>query len=40
MRLYEQGGAGIGRTTNFDPLVGLNNTFGDMLLNFVMAHDV
>ncbi|MFU5531841.1 conjugal transfer protein TraG N-terminal domain-containing protein [Pseudomonas aeruginosa] len=23
--------------TNFDPLVGLNNTFGDMLLNFVMA---
>ncbi|SDS20622.1 TraG-like protein, N-terminal region [Halopseudomonas litoralis] len=23
--------------TNFDPLMGLNNTFGDMLLNFVMA---
>ncbi|MBV6791643.1 conjugal transfer protein TraG N-terminal domain-containing protein [Xanthomonas euvesicatoria] len=23
--------------TNFDPLIGLNNTFGDMLLNFVMA---
>lgn len=23
--------------TNFDPLVGLNNTFGDMLLNVVMA---
>ena len=22
---------------NFDPLIGLNNTFGDMLLNFVMA---
>lgn len=23
--------------TNFDPLIGLNNTFGDMLVNFVMA---
>lgn len=23
--------------TNFDPLIGLNNTFGDMLLNFVMG---
>src|SRR3546814_10482959 len=23
--------------TNFDPLIGLNNAFGDMLLNFVMA---
>lgn len=23
--------------SNFDPLIGLNNTFGDMLLNFVMA---
>ena len=23
--------------SNFDPLLGLNNTFGDMLLNFVMA---
>nr|WP_315437900.1 conjugal transfer protein TraG N-terminal domain-containing protein [uncultured Pseudomonas sp.] len=23
--------------TNFDPLVGLNNAFGDMLLNFVMG---
>ena len=23
--------------TNFDPLMGLNNTFGDMLLNFVLA---
>lgn len=23
--------------TNFDPLLGLNNAFGDMLLNFVMA---
>ncbi|MGQ5288516.1 conjugal transfer protein TraG N-terminal domain-containing protein [Pectobacterium actinidiae] len=23
--------------SNFDPLMGLNNTFGDMLLNFVMA---
>jgi len=22
---------------NFDPLIGLNNAFGDMLLNFVMA---
>jgi hypothetical protein len=22
---------------NFDPLIGLNNTFGDMLVNFVMA---
>jgi hypothetical protein len=22
---------------NFDPLMGLNNAFGDMLLNFVMA---
>lgn len=23
--------------TNFDPLIGLNNAFGDMMLNFVMA---
>jgi len=23
--------------SNFNPLMGLNNTFGDMLLNFVMA---
>jgi len=23
--------------TNFDPLVGLNNAFGDLLLNFVMG---
>ncbi|PMY06102.1 conjugal transfer protein TraG, partial [Pseudomonas sp. GW460-13] len=23
--------------SNFDPLIGLNNGFGDMLLNFVMA---
>lgn len=23
--------------TNFDPLMGLNNAFGDMILNFVMA---
>jgi len=23
--------------TNFDPLVGLNNTFGDLLLNFVLG---
>ncbi len=23
--------------TNFDPVMGLNNAFGDMLLNFVMA---
>src|SRR5690606_1167451 len=23
--------------TNFNPLIGLNNAFGDMLLNFVMA---
>lgn len=23
--------------SNFDPLIGLNNTFGDMLLNFVMG---
>jgi hypothetical protein len=23
--------------SNFDPLMGLNNAFGDMLLNFVMA---
>jgi TraG-like protein, N-terminal region len=23
--------------TNFDPLIGLNNAFGDMLLNFVLA---
>jgi hypothetical protein len=31
-------GFGAGRPhTNFDPLIGLNNAFGDMLLNFVMA---
>jgi hypothetical protein len=23
--------------TNFNPLIGLNNTFGDILLDFVMA---
>lgn len=23
--------------TNFDPVMGLNNAFGDLLLNFVMA---
>lgn len=23
--------------TNFDPLIGLNNTFGDMIVSFVMA---
>ena len=23
--------------SNFDPIMGLNNAFGDMLLNFVMA---
>jgi len=31
-------GFGYNRThTNFNPLIGLNNAFGDMLLNFVMA---
>jgi hypothetical protein len=33
-------GAGLGVDTphsNFNPLIGLNNAFGDMLLNFVMA---
>ncbi|WP_075257969.1 conjugal transfer protein TraG N-terminal domain-containing protein [Herbaspirillum camelliae] len=31
-------GFGAGRPqANFDPLIGLNNTFGDMLMNFVMA---
>lgn len=33
-------GWGFGANTphsNFDPLIGLNNAFGDMLLNFVMA---
>lgn len=31
-------GFGINRPhSNFDPLIGLNNAFGDMLLNFVMA---
>ncbi len=23
--------------TNFDPVMGLNNAFGDLLLNFVMG---
>lgn len=32
------GGWGWNRpVTNFDPLMGLNNAFGDMILNFVMA---
>ena len=35
--LYGWGWGGNRPHTNFDPLVGLNNTFGDMLLNFVMA---
>lgn len=31
-------GWGVGRPhTNFDPMLGLNNTYGDMALNFVMA---
>src|SRR5690606_5713622 len=31
-------GFGAGRPhTNFNPLIGINNAFGDMLLNFVMA---
>lgn len=31
-------GFGVGRPhTNFDPLIGLNNAFGDLMLNFVMA---
>lgn len=33
-------GSGLGANrphSNFDPLIGLNNAFGDMLLNFVMA---
>ncbi|MGR4868190.1 conjugal transfer protein TraG N-terminal domain-containing protein [Variovorax sp. LARHSF232] len=33
-------GSGFGASrphANFDPLIGLNNAFGDMLLNFVMA---
>lgn len=33
-------GSGISATSphvNFDPLIGLSNAFGDMLLNFVMA---
>ncbi|MCD9007486.1 conjugal transfer protein TraG N-terminal domain-containing protein [Luteimonas sp. XNQY3] len=36
--LYGEWGFGVGRPhTNFDPLIGLNNAFGDMMLNFVMA---
>ncbi|WP_438839182.1 conjugal transfer protein TraG N-terminal domain-containing protein [Brenneria tiliae] len=36
--LYSPAGFGSDRPhANFDPLIGINNTFGDMLLNFVMA---
>ncbi|CAB3647634.1 conjugal transfer protein TraG N-terminal domain-containing protein [Achromobacter pestifer] len=35
--LYGQGWGWNRPHTNFDPIMGLNNTFGDMLLNFVMA---
>lgn len=37
MRFTVGDGDGTGPHTNFDPLIGLNNTFGDMLLNFVMG---
>lgn len=35
--LYGHGWGWNRPVTNFDPLMGLNNSFGDMLLNFVMA---
>ncbi|NYT62830.1 conjugal transfer protein TraG N-terminal domain-containing protein [Alcaligenaceae bacterium] len=35
--LYGRGWGWNRPVTNFDPLMGLNNSFGDMLLNFVMA---
>ncbi len=35
--LYGRGWGWNRPHTNFDPVMGLNNTFGDMLLNFVMA---
>ncbi|GBQ20317.1 TraG-like protein [Gluconacetobacter sacchari DSM 12717] len=35
--LYGSGVSTISPHVNFDPLIGLNNAFGDMLLNFVMA---
>lgn len=35
--LYGRGFGADRPHTNFDPLIGLNNAFGDMLLNFVMA---
>ena len=35
--LYGRGFGADRPHANFDPLIGLNNTFGDMLLNFVMA---
>lgn len=35
--LYGQGWGWNRPHSNFDPLVGLNNAFGDMLLNFVMG---
>src|SRR3546814_7902115 len=35
--LYGSGWGWNRPVTNFDPLMGLNNSFGDMLLNFVMA---
>jgi len=35
--LYGQGWGWNRPHTNFDPVMGLNNAFGDMLLNFVMA---
>ncbi|GHU20127.1 conjugal transfer protein TraG [Betaproteobacteria bacterium] len=35
--LYGSGFGAAGPHNNFNPLMGLNNAFGDMLLNFVMA---
>jgi hypothetical protein len=35
--LYGRGFGADRPHANFDPLIGLNNAFGDMLLNFVMA---
>src|SRR3546814_5931858 len=35
--LYGSGWGWNRPVTNFDPLMGLNNSFGDMLLNFVIA---
>ena len=35
--LYGWGSARTGRTPTSIPLIGLNNAFGDMLLNFVLA---